>query len=100
VRPRRPNSGADDLEPAPTTTTQPVQSLPVRPTFTPGRDPEQPANPTPRPPVVTPPQNPRPPVVVTPPPNPQPQNQPDPMQGGPSQPDNPPPDPNNGGVQF
>ncbi len=94
VRPRRTNAEPDGPEPPPTTTTQPVQPTQVRPTFTPGRDPNQPANP--RPPVVTPPQNPRPPVVVTPPPQNPP---PDPMQGGPSQPDNPPPDPN-GGVQF
>jgi serine/threonine-protein kinase len=93
TRVRHPGA-APDPEPAGPETTQPTQTT-FHPTFTPGRDPNQPANvqPQPQPPVQPQPQ----PQVQ---PHPQPNPDPPQMHGGPSQPESPQPDPNGGAVAF
>ena len=88
----------NEPEPPPTTTTQPVLPTPFRPTFTPGRDPNQPAPTTP--PTTTPQTTPQPPVITHPTTPTTTPTQPDQgMHGGPSQVENPPPDPT-GAVAF
>jgi hypothetical protein len=87
TRVRHPGTHTEPNEPEPVTT-QATQSTTFHPTFTPGRDPNQPAPPQPQPQQQV---------------QPQPQPNPDPpqMHGGPSQTDNPPAqDPNGGAVAF